>query len=529
MKKQTKGILAFAFLGGIMITSGVVIGAPTILPNDAEDTHTLTDSPADNFPDAQRAQFCGTGTAKSNTYITEYKIPTDCTMPLAIVTDPQGNVWFTQTNTGKIAKFEPSTKTFTEYKNPTWPPSGRSMMWGIDYSPDGSLLFTDEAYDSIWKFSIQNEQYNRISFPSEGDSLPQRLKVVGSQIIINDFLGNKITFFDATQSENELTYLSLPSPVENSVTGAFTFDKNNNLWYTNWIFQQDGVLVKFDEKGFSNLIKSNSEGPLPVHEYLEIFKLPPTLNTPNGAVADSTGKIWLADTSSSFFFSFEPTSESFTQYSTSLPPASTYGNYSGLIKTPVTRPYWIELDQNERIVFNEQTANRIGIFDPNTNSLIEYLIPSKNPNWADCGEVDDCGLAQVFGFTIHNEKIWFTEWVENNIGVLDTSIPLPFEVNIETENIVLKKGEQTQINVNFIPNSNNIKKISIVSTSTASFDDLSVKSNVESIQLDSNEPITIPIQVSANENALSGTYKVLIGGQTEDVTISKYLTLQVES
>jgi len=155
-------------------------------------------------------------------------------------------------------------------------------------------------------------------------------------------------------------------------------------------------------------------------------------------------------------------------------------------------------------------------------------IPSKNPNWADCEQIDDCGLAQVFGFTIHDEKIWFTEWVENNIGVLDTSIPLPFEVDIEAEDIVLKKGEQTQININFVPNSIS-QTISLISANTAAFDDLSVKPSVETIQLNSNEPISITIQVSASENALPGTYKVLIGGQTDDVIISKYLTLQVES
>lgn len=512
MKKKIKGILAFAFLGGIMITSGVVIGAPTILPDNVEDNITITGSPADNFPDAQRAQFCGSGEAKSNTYVREFKIPTECTMPLAVVTDPQGNVWFTQTNTGTVAKFNPSTETFTEYENPNWPQGARSMMWGIDYSPDGSLLFTDEATDSIWIFSTQDERYGRINFPAEEDSLPQKLEIVGSQIIVNDFLGNKITFFDAAQIGEGMTYKSLPSPVPNSVTGDFAVDDNKTLWYTNWIFQQGGVLVKYDQ----------TEENIP-----QVYELPPGLNTPNGIVSDSNGNIWLADTSSSFFFSFDPESESFTQYSTSLPTASTYGNYSGLIKTPVTRPYWIDLDQNDRIVFNEQTANRIGIFDPNTASLTEYLIPSKNPDWADCGLLADCGLAQVFGFTIDDDKIWFTEWVENNIGYVDTSIPLPFEVSMDTDNIVLKKGEQTQINVNFIPNSNP-QNVVLVSTSTASLDDLSVKSSMETIQLDS-EPISIPIQVSASENALSGTYKILIGGQTDDVTISKYLTLQVES
>ena len=513
MKKQIKGMIAIIVFGGALLFWAAAASVPSIIPPDPGMEVTQTGTPADNFPDAKRAQNCGSGDAKSNTYVTEYKIPTECTMPLAIVTDPQGNVWFTQTNTGKVAKFNPSTETFTEYENPDWPQGARSMMWGIDYSPDGSLWFTDEAHDSVWKFSIQDEIYNRIDFPSEGDSLPQRLEIVGSEIIINDFLGNKITFLDAAQSDEGMKYTSLPSPVPNSVTGDFAVDSNENLWYTNWIFQQGGFLVKFDK----------SENSFP-----DVYELPPGLNTPNGAVADSNGNIWLADTSSNFFFSFDPESESFTQYSTSLPTASTYGNYSGLIKTPVTRPYWIELDQNDRLVFNEQTANRIGIFDPSTNSLTEYLIPSKNPNWADCGLLADCGLAQVFGFTIDDEKIWFTEWVENNIGVLDTSIPLPFEINIDTEEIILKKGEQTQINVNFIPNSNS-QTILLVSTSTAAFDDLSVKSSVETIQLSSNEPISIPIQISASENALSGTYKVLIGGQTHDVTISKYLTLQVES
>jgi len=513
VKKQTKGMIAIISFGSLLLFWAAAASVPSIIPPDPSMEVTQTGTPADNFPDAQRAQFCSSGDAKSNTYVTEFKIPTECTMPLGIVTDPQGNVWFTQTNTGKVAKFDPLTETFTEYENPTWPQGARSMMWGIDYSPDGSLWFTDEAHDSVWKFSIQDESYNRIDFPSEGDSLPQRLEIVGSKIIINDFLGNKITFLDAAQSDEGIKYTNLPSPVPNSVTSDFAVDSNENLWYTNWIFQQGGILVKYDQTGNS----------LP-----DVYELPPDLHTPNGVVADSNGNIWLADTSSSFFFSFDPESESFTQYSTSLPTASTYGNYSGLIKTPLTRPYWIELDLNDRLVFNEQTANRIGIFDPNTNTLIEYLIPSKNPNWADCGLLADCGLAQVFGFTINDEKIWFTEWVENNIGVLDTSIPLPFEVNIDTEEIILKKGEQTQINVNFIPNSNS-QTISLVSASTAAFDDLSVKSSVETIQLNSNEPISIPIQISASENALSGTYKVLIGGQTDYVTISKYLTLQVES
>ena len=63
MKKQTKGILAFGFLGGLMLTSGVLIAIPGYdeqvdyaAMNDP--AVTITGTPADNYPDEQRTQFC---------------------------------------------------------------------------------------------------------------------------------------------------------------------------------------------------------------------------------------------------------------------------------------------------------------------------------------------------------------------------------------------------------------------------------------------------------------------------------------
>ena len=529
MKRKVKGIIVTVFFGTILLTSTAMFALPSILPSEDVQEITKTGTPADNFLDAQRAQFCGTGTAKSNTYIKEFKIPTECTQPLAIVTDHVGNVWFAQSNTGNIAKFDPVSETFFEYKNPIWPKGVRSMMWGMDYSPDGSIWYTDEASDSVWKFSIQNENYQRLDYPSEVDSFPQRIQVEGSQIIVNDFTGNKITFFDAAQSSEELTYLSLPSPVENSITSDFVTDSNDNLWYTNWIFQQDGVLVRFDQQDYFNSVTNNEEELLQLGSFLDTFKLPLDLNTPNGIAADLDGNIWIADTSSSYFFSFDPESESFTKYITSPPTLSVYGNSSGLTETPITRPYWIQLDDDGRLVFNEQTANRIGIFDPKTELLIEYMIPSKNPNWADCGLENDCGLAQVLDFIIHDEKIWFTEWVENNIGVLDTSIMLPFELELESTKLNLQKGQTDNLILKVLPLTNSdIPNVTIISANTAKFSDIEINTDIDKFQLDFDGPRVIQISITANESALGDTHKILIGAQTDEVTIAKYVTLTIE-
>jgi len=543
MKKQTKGILAFAFLGGLMLTSGVLIAIPGFdeevdyaAMNDPEVT--ITGTPADNFPDDQRTTFCSSGgDAKSTKYVTEYLIPTECTNPLAITSDYDGNVWFAETNTGNLAKFDPLTETFTEYDNPTWPNGGRSMMWGIDYAPDGSVWFTDETYDSIWKFSTIGEKYERLSYPtSGGDSLPQRLTIEGSQIIINDFTGNKLTILDVNLSDDDVNYLSIPSAIDDSVTADFALDANDDIWYTNWLFQQGGFLVKFNQNDYRNDVSDSGEQFLPLIDYISAYALPVQLLTPNGITFSDDGLLWIADTTSSSFFSFEPSSEKFIQYITADPMFETYGNQTGIIKSPISRPYWIENDDQGRLVFNEQTANNISVMDPKTQSLVEYHVPSKNPNWGDCDSgvtvLDNCGIAQVFDFAISGEKIWFTEWVENKIGVVDTSVPLPLEIQLEANTLNLKSGESQEFEYAIsMKSQNDASELFLVSSTTHDFLTANVldgSADVVAIVENSAEKIMIPTIISTSDDALPGTYKILLGTQYGDITISKYLTVIIE-
>ena len=143
MAVNKKAIFVVVFFGGILLTSTVLFALPppdpTMSQDDSEMDLTKTGTPMDNFPDDQRDTFCGVEEAKSNSYVTEYKIPTLCTQPLAIKVTPDGNVWFMQSNTGKIAKFNPDSEQFTEFENMLWPEQGRTMSWGMDYSQDGSL------------------------------------------------------------------------------------------------------------------------------------------------------------------------------------------------------------------------------------------------------------------------------------------------------------------------------------------------------------------------------------------------------
>ncbi len=510
--KKAKTLLVAAFFGVILLTSTITIAMIGSAPSETNDTTTTTGTPADNYPDDQRAAYCGTGAAKSNRYIAEFKVPTVCAQPLSITTDSSGMVWFTQTNTGKLAKFDPFTRFFTEYENTSWPKGDQSMMWGINHATDGNIWFTDESHDIVWKFSISEKNYTSFKYPaSAGDTFPQKLVIDGQKILVNDFTGNKITFFDSSQSGEEIKYSIVNSPTTDTVTGALTVDSNGKVWYTVWKFQEGGNLVRYDPQ------TSNGTG----------FKLPLGMLAPNGISTSPENKIWITDAASSFFFSFDPQSQQYTKFITSVPREPTYGNSSGLIKTPISRPYWNSFDEKGRLWFNEQTSNSIAVFDPTKESLVEYLIPSQNPNWADCGNLESCGIAQVLDFTISDDKIWFTEWVENNIGVLDSSIPLPIEVNLEPNEIVLNKGEMSTFSFTITPKEQLDGMVTLTTANTAAPNDITVGGADKKITV-KNQPEIVSLSLSADEFALSGTYKLLVGAQYKEVTVSQFITITIK-
>ena len=101
MKTKSKGIIFFAFVGVIMLASGITIAIPTAffdIPesnNDITETSKIisqagTGTPLDNIPLERQDELCGTGHATSNSFVQEYKIPTVCSQPLAITTRVYG-------------------------------------------------------------------------------------------------------------------------------------------------------------------------------------------------------------------------------------------------------------------------------------------------------------------------------------------------------------------------------------------------------------------------------------------------------
>ncbi|MGH2873266.1 MAG: virginiamycin B lyase family protein, partial [Solirubrobacteraceae bacterium] len=70
-----------------------------------------------------------------------------------IAAGPDGNVWFTEENVGKIGKINPSTGAITEYPIAT-PGSNPD---GIAAGPDGNMWFTEEGHNAIGRITPSGE------------------------------------------------------------------------------------------------------------------------------------------------------------------------------------------------------------------------------------------------------------------------------------------------------------------------------------------------------------------------------------
>lgn len=515
MKKSSKKLLAIAFMAVFVVSTVAAVGVGYFRPNTQQGQQAeITGTPEDNYSPDKRTTFCQSenGTRSSN-YITEYKIPTLCTQPLSMTTDPSGNLWFTETNTGKIAEFDPVTKTFQEFDNPLWQKGEKSMTWGIYYEPGGNIWFSDSQHNLIWKFNTNTKNYTSFVYPKtmgQSEAFPQILKPDGADLVVNDFTGRKISIFNTNQTGTNLKTIDINSPGNYNFTSDMTVDPSGNLWYTVWTYQLGGILVKFDPQSsqFSN------------------YTLPSGILAPNGISIGPQGKIWVTDTASSMFTSFDPKSQEFTKFITSPAPVSTFGNQSGLIKTPITRPYWNQFDDKGRLWFNEQVANTLAVFDPAKESLVEYLVPSKNPNWSDCGTLTDCGVAQVLSFTVSHDKVWFPEWVENNIGVLDSTVPLPFSESVSSSDITIHRGQNGTVSLTLSPNGQMNGPVQILTQQTAGPQDLRVTASNQAVILDKQK--TVSVNMSADPFALGGTYKVLVSARYQDVTVSQFVTVTIQ-
>ena len=536
--------------------------------------------------------FCGTNPNPSSTeYITEYVLPQSCEMPLGIGVDiEEDRVWYVSTKRGILGSYNLEEDKFNEEKQiPSWPsrnnPREFSQVWDVEIDNrrkerggEGEVWFTDGKQNAIWRFFTSSNVFERYTVPGEsrdfGTIYPASIEFDPNNDNIIYFVGMFspsiwIAETDRLKNGTSEGISEIPIPIKGFegtdpvfiTTGSLAFDeKENAVWVSVMIYGYKGQIFKYnlDAKSF------------------DIFDLPRDLSSPWGLTADDNGDLWVTNAGSSIFYKLSPKGDNNDSYSiedfeiekfiTSKGSSRIFGK-SPENKTErdfqnryYTLPSVIKKSNDGSIWFNEQHGNKISKFDPLTQTLIEYWVPTQNRLWGICSNDDYngnsldysnnknneiCGIANVLGFSITNQvdsdnddiDVWFSEWSQNKIGKVEATNP-PFSIDIfkSDKQLTIERGEKEKIK--FIlkaaerPSSSITEVRMVVSGTFTSSGDIGntigdFTEQPSSISMEQGEEYEVSFEFVPSAHQKPGNYILMIGVENDSISYLKAISIRI--
>lgn len=476
--------------------------------------------------------LCGTPFASFTQYIEEYYIPLTCSQPVGITVDRNDKIWFVATWSGYLVVFDPDLRQFVDFiEIPNWKTKGTfgSMVWSMEFDKEGNLWFTDQVNDAIWRYFVSEKKFEMYKVPTIG-SYPQGLSIDNKGMIwFSEIFGKRIGVLDPSKVIDNTTSGITEYPFEDIEyetlgPGLISKSYNNTIWFTAVTYPEGGNIVGF------NVASKN----------FTVFDLPEGSGVPIGIAEDDEGILWINDHATNLFFRFDPKTSLVKKYSTSLATSR---------NDTTTLPYW-NIAKDDKIWFNEHEGNAIAYFDPVNSTLVEYQIPTKGISWGN--------TSNPLKFTIDDGgSVWFTEWSENKIGVLQsdkmTDLPLWLTVSKDSLTLDASSGRGDKLMIHLYPNSiylkekNKVNKLTfdtpikiITATSitpSGKLWNITTDSDNDTIYLDNsnmtdsnsydNSPYSIEMEVKPIKGLTQGNYTLTIGARYESVSYSKIIDLVV--
>ena len=462
---------------------------------------------------------CGTSIEKRNQFITEYTIPIPCTQPVGIAVDSVNKVWIGATWIGYLIVFDPRSETFADFiKIPNWLTKGTfgSFIWGMEFDKKGNLWFTDQVNNAIWKYENSTKRFEMYVIPTRGSYPVQVAFDSKGNVWFSEIFGKKIGVVEPHKAKNGtsegITEYEL-TQIDFETMGPISIGKNDTVWLTAVSFPEAGNIVKFN----------------PTTKDFTVFDLPKGIGVPVGITEDDYGRVWVNDHATNLFLMFDPSKNTVKKYSTSLPTSR---------NSTTTLPYWNEV-KGSKVWFNEHEGNAIGYYDFANQTLVEYQIPTRSVVWGNTSNPLRFALDDT-------NSVWFTEWTENRIGLLNSSKygNLPIYITVSKDSIHLNKSnlKSESIDVSVYPNTSKLTeavKMTVAGsmsqsgrlwnlTEKFSEDSFRFLNNTDSLIKGTPQmPHIVSLTLSPTADLLEGNYTLTIGARYGPLTYSKIVNLQV--
>jgi virginiamycin B lyase len=349
--------------------------SPEALQRRAEFLASINLSKADRwtYPLVTQPRPKGAGT---RVIMTEYEMPRQTICPHDVITDPEGQVWFTNFSELFIGKMDPATGKVTEYPMPELKPG----------FPVGLLDLEMDSQQNLWAgmmFQGAAVKLERKTGKLQVFSLPSNLNTDIAQINMispthytvdgklwmesNGIAGIHRVDLKTGTYETFLPYKGIPGDTGSHNLYTVVADSKNNAYFTDlnqdYIGRVDAATGKWT-----------------------LWHTPtPHSNTRRGRV-DAEDRFWFAEHRGNNVAMFDPRTEKITEWP---------------VPTPWSAPYDVALDKTGTLWTGGMANDRIVRLDPKTGAATEYLLPRET------------NIRRVF---VDNSTTPVTFWVGNAHG-----------------------------------------------------------------------------------------------------------------
>ena len=221
--------------------------------------------------------------------------------------------------------------------------------------------------------------------------------------------------------------------------------------------------------------------------------------------------VWLTEHGTSFLTRYDADTGKITRYPTSQNNFHT-----------VTLPFWIRGTENPKFLwFNEHQGIKIGCFDLENKTLVEYSIPSMPK-----------GGYLTYPLNISQDPkderiLWFSEWNTDKVGMIDGHIRIPFKILPSMKQIILNSGAQDySLDVEIQGNSDRSNPVFLNAsssiTSTAELGNLTVRFLPNLVDLSHDQKVKLFIH---DGGVAPGNYTLGISASDGYVTKTEFLDL----
>jgi streptogramin lyase/putative copper export protein len=286
--------------------------------------------------------------------------------PYGIVVDKSGVIWFAESGSGNLARYEPTTGTFSEFPLP----QAGSRPFYLVIDNNGTVWASETQYNQIVRFGPTTNSFKQYSIPTSG-AVPGGIAADNNgNIWFTEEIGDKIGRLNPLTGN--ITEFQIPTA--DSIPIQAAIGANGFVWFT-------------ESKG-GKIGMVNPEGGV-INEFQPQNG---TLLGPTGITTIPDGSIWFTEHAGNRITRFDAKNQSFSSYA---------------ITTNQAFPFGITYHAN-RLWFVEHIANAIGSLDLATHIFSNFPIPN-NSSDVQLLSVDQSG------------NVWFTLPASNVLGVLTSA------------------------------------------------------------------------------------------------------------